>query len=92
VFEPCQTFELEVPHEALSAATTMLAGLGAQLTDTSGQQTWLLKGEIPTRSVPEVERRLPGLSHGEGMWWSQPYGDRPVIGPPPNRPAPDYSG
>lgn len=78
VFEPCHAFELEVPHEALSAATTLLAGLGARVTDTSGQRTWLIKGEIPARSVQEVERRIPGLTHGEGVWWSQPSGDRLV--------------
>ncbi|MFC7646557.1 hypothetical protein ACFQX6_42840 [Streptosporangium lutulentum] len=85
VFEPCHTFELEVPHEALSPATTLLAGLGARLTETSGRQTWLIRGEIPTRSVHEAERRIRGLSHGEGVWWSQPLGDRPVTGPPPTR-------
>ncbi|MEV8633258.1 translation factor GTPase family protein [Streptosporangium sp. NPDC051023] len=85
VFEPCHIFEAEVPHEALSAVTVLLTGLGAQLTETSGQQTWLIRGEIPARSVQEAERRLPGLSRGEGVWWSQPCGDRPVIGAPPKR-------
>lgn len=28
---------------------------------------------------------LPGLSRGEGSWWSHPGGDRPVRGPVPAR-------
>jgi ribosomal protection tetracycline resistance protein len=26
--------------------------------------------------VRDVELRLPGLTHGEGVWWSRPSGDR----------------
>ncbi|WP_248960518.1 GTP-binding protein [Sphaerisporangium perillae] len=91
VFEPCHAFELEVPHESLSAAATLLAGLGARLSDTSAvRETWLIRGEIPARSVPEAARRIRGLSHGEGVWWSQPHGDRPVTGPPPHRHSPEH--
>jgi ribosomal protection tetracycline resistance protein len=33
-------------------------------------------GELPARRVHEVELRLPGLTHGEGVWWSRVSGDR----------------
>lgn len=38
----------------------------------------LVAGELPARHVREVELRLPGLTHGEGVWWSCPSGDRRV--------------
>ncbi|WP_312024784.1 TetM/TetW/TetO/TetS family tetracycline resistance ribosomal protection protein [Nonomuraea sp. WAC 01424] len=79
VYEPCHRFELEVPADAFNAVSARLAGLGAVLDGTSRQaETWVLEGEIPAAAVHEAERRLPGLSHGEGVWWSQPSGDRPV--------------
>ncbi|MEV4396802.1 translation factor GTPase family protein [Nonomuraea sp. NPDC049607] len=79
VYEPCHRFELEVPADAFATVSAALAGLGAALDGTSRRaETWVLEGEIPAASVHEAERRLPGLSHGEGMWWSRPSGDRPI--------------
>ncbi|NUO97635.1 MAG: TetM/TetW/TetO/TetS family tetracycline resistance ribosomal protection protein [Nonomuraea sp.] len=78
VYEPCHRFELEVPVDTFSAVTARLAGLGAVLADTVRRaETWVIEGEIPAAAVHEFERRLAGLSHGEGVWWSQPSGDRP---------------
>ncbi|MFI6736528.1 GTP-binding protein [Nonomuraea sp. NPDC050451] len=79
VYEPCHRFELEVPLETFSAVTARLAALGGELHDTARRgDTWVLEGEIPAAAVHEFERRLPGLSHGEGVWWSAPAGDRPA--------------
>ncbi|MEU6788961.1 GTP-binding protein [Nonomuraea angiospora] len=79
VYEPCHRFELEVPPETFSAVTARLAALGGELHDTGRRDdTWVLEGEIPAAAVHEFERRLPGLSHGEGVWWSAPAGDRPA--------------
>ncbi|MFG6195286.1 GTP-binding protein [Nonomuraea sp. JJY05] len=79
VYEPCHRFELEVPLETFSAVTSRLAALGGELHDTGRRDdTWVLEGEIPAAAVHEFERRLPGLSHGEGVWWSAPAGDRPA--------------
>ncbi|MER5419411.1 tetracycline resistance ribosomal protection protein Otr(A) [Streptosporangium roseum] len=86
VYEPCHAFELEVPPDGLSAVTAQLAALGADIMESSGgTETWSVKGDIPARRVREFERQLPGLSHGEGVWWSRPSGDRPVLGPVPVR-------
>ncbi|MEV4181847.1 tetracycline resistance ribosomal protection protein Otr(A) [Streptosporangium canum] len=86
VYEPCHAFELEVPPDGLSAATAQLAALGADIRESSGDmETWSVKGDIPARQVREFERRLPGLSRGEGVWWSRPSGDRRVLGPVPVR-------
>ncbi|MCA2222077.1 GTP-binding protein [Nonomuraea aurantiaca] len=79
VYEPCNRFELEVPPESLSAATVRLAALGGVVADAVRREAvWLVSGDIPAVAVREFELALPGLSHGEGVWWSQPFGDRPA--------------
>ncbi|TDD18782.1 elongation factor G [Nonomuraea diastatica] len=79
VYEPCHRFEVEVPLESFGAVTAKLAVLGGVLRDTRRQDdTWVLTGEIPAAAVHEAEQRLPGLTHGEGVWWSEPSGDRPA--------------
>ncbi|MFF7640487.1 tetracycline resistance ribosomal protection protein Otr(A) [Streptomyces canus] len=77
LFEPCHAFEAEIPLDALAPVTAQLASAGAEFTGTTGDTTaWLITGELPARRVREVELRLPGLTHGEGVWWSRPSGDR----------------
>ncbi|WP_020117114.1 tetracycline resistance ribosomal protection protein Otr(A) [Streptomyces canus] len=77
LFEPCHAFEAEIPLDALAPVTAQLASVGAEFTGTTGGATaWLITGELPARRVREVELRLPGLTHGEGVWWSRPSGDR----------------
>ncbi|MET7733615.1 tetracycline resistance ribosomal protection protein Otr(A) [Streptomyces sp. NPDC005402] len=77
LFEPCHAFEVEVPLDALAPVTAHLGSAGAEFTGTSGgNAAWVITGELPARRVREVELRLPGLTHGEGVWWSRPSGDR----------------
>jgi ribosomal protection tetracycline resistance protein len=77
LFEPFHAFEAEVPLDALAPVTGQLAAAGAEFTDTTGGETsWVITGELPARRVREVELRLPGLTRGEGVWWSRPSGDR----------------
>jgi ribosomal protection tetracycline resistance protein len=77
LYEPYQAFETEVPLDALAPVTAQLASFGAEFTGTTGGSTaWVITGELPARRVREVELRLPGLTHGEGVWWSRPSGDR----------------
>ncbi|MBH1938413.1 TetM/TetW/TetO/TetS family tetracycline resistance ribosomal protection protein [Streptomyces sp. AV19] len=83
VYEPCHAYELEVPADALSAATGLLAGQGATVGDTvPATAGWLIRGVIPARRVAAVERRLPGAARGEAVWWSAPTTDRPLSGTP----------
>ncbi|GDY67765.1 hypothetical protein SAV14893_071580 [Streptomyces avermitilis] len=57
--------------------TAQLAAYDAEFRETTGGRTaWLITGELPARRVRDVELRLPGLTHGEGVWWSRPSGDR----------------
>lgn len=77
LFEPYHAFEAEVPLDALATVTGQLAACGAEFTGTTGGATaWVITGELPARRVREIELRLPGLTHGEGVWWSRPSGDR----------------
>ena len=82
VYEPFHAFEVELPLDALSPVTAQLAVRGAEFRETTGGQTaWTVTGEIPARQVREVELRLPGLTRGEGVWWSRPSGDRALRAP-----------
>ncbi|WP_037771319.1 tetracycline resistance ribosomal protection protein Otr(A) [Streptomyces sclerotialus] len=83
VHEPYHAFEADVPADALPAVTACLTALGADITETAPDSAaaWLVRGAIPARSRHTVERRLPGLTHGEGGWWTRPCGDRPMKTP-----------
>lgn len=86
VFEPCHTFDVEVPADAFSAVTSLLTRAEANISATEQRRaSWRIGGELPARRVPECQRELPGLTHGEGVWWSRPEGDRPVRGAAPRR-------
>ncbi|MFK0295182.1 GTP-binding protein [Streptomyces sp. NPDC090442] len=79
VYEPCHAFDVDIPLDALPAVTSCLAALGADIEETAGgTSSWLVKGVIPAGRVRAAELRLPGLTHGEALWWSRPSGDRPV--------------
>jgi ribosomal protection tetracycline resistance protein len=70
---------LEIPLSTLTAVGGRLAALGALIEETTGgDSVWLLRGTVAARRVAELERRLPGLTHGEGVWWSRPAADRPL--------------
>ncbi|MET9897036.1 tetracycline resistance ribosomal protection protein Otr(A) [Streptomyces sp. NPDC006446] len=79
VYEPHHAFEVEIPADTLAPVTAELASAGAEFKETTGgRDTWVVTGELPARKVREVELRLPGLTHGEGVWWSRLSGDRAV--------------
>ncbi|KUJ70082.1 GTP-binding protein [Streptomyces albus subsp. albus] len=79
VYEPYHAFELEVPADCLSAATGRLAALGAEVNGTAEVPAgWQLRGELPARRTQPFQRQLPGITHGEGVWWTRPAPDRPV--------------
>ncbi|MFI6879110.1 tetracycline resistance ribosomal protection protein Otr(A) [Streptomyces sp. NPDC050400] len=82
VYEPVHAFEVEMPLDALAPVTAHLASLGAEFGETTGgTESWVVTGELTARRVREVELALPGLTRGEGVWWSRVSGDRPVRAP-----------
>jgi ribosomal protection tetracycline resistance protein len=79
VYEPYHAFEVELPLDAPAPVTARLAAHGAQFGETTGGRTRrLVTGELPARHVWAVELRLPGLTHGEGVWWFRSSEDRRV--------------
>lgn len=79
VYEPCQSVEIEVPADALSGVVGLLTVLGADLAQPrESGACWLLTAEMPPRLVQRLTAALPGLTHGEGVLWSRPGGDRPL--------------
>jgi ribosomal protection tetracycline resistance protein len=81
VYEPCNSLEVEVPPDAVSAVVARLGTLGADITGSAERgASWLITGELPARLVQEFTTALPGLSHGEGAMWTHPGPDRPVRG------------
>ena len=86
VYEPCHRFELDVPLDRLGPVVAQLAHVGAKVDAIAERGAyWRVTGDIPARVAYVFQQQLPGLSNGEGLWSSIPYGDRPVAGPPPRR-------
>ncbi|MEV6302010.1 translation factor GTPase family protein [Actinoplanes sp. NPDC051861] len=87
VMEPIHTFRAEVPDAAVIGLLPVLARLGAIPLSTTpwGRDAVEIAGEIPAARVHELQRRLPGLTRGEGVLESAfaKYAD--VSGRPPRR-------
>jgi ribosomal protection tetracycline resistance protein len=86
VYEPVREFELDLPEDVLSAALSRLHACGARVSGTARTaQGWRVTGQVPVRGTDAFRTRLPGISRGEGVWWTRPGGDLPVRGRPPRR-------
>jgi ribosomal protection tetracycline resistance protein len=87
VHEPVNTFELELPPDAVSPVLAKLAEAGGTVDDTTiGPDQAHLTGLIPAGHVHAFEAQLPGLTHGEGVLLTTFEGFHPVPGRPPTRP------
>jgi ribosomal protection tetracycline resistance protein len=75
VYEPVNRFELEVPPDALTIVLAKLTELGATVTVRSDG---VLEGVLPAGRVHAFERRLPGMSRGEGVFLSRFDGFQPA--------------
>jgi ribosomal protection tetracycline resistance protein len=88
VCEPVHRFHLEVPADTTGTALALLSKLGA-VPET--QTLDALTGTIPAARVRDLERRLPGISHGEGVLEYSFDHYRSVRGTPPTRPRTDHN-
>lgn len=92
VHEPVQRFRLEAPEDAVPALWPVFAALDAVV---DGQEVRggvaVLEGEVPAARVHGLERRLPGLTRGEGVLESAFGRYRAVRGPAPARPRTDHN-
>jgi ribosomal protection tetracycline resistance protein len=86
VCEPMMRATVEIPAVTTGAVVPALARLGA------GVETSSLRGAlsiveaiVPAARVNDLQRRLPGLTHGEGILESTFAGYQPVLGEQPAR-------
>ncbi len=86
VCEPLLRVSVEIPARSVAAVLTALGRLGAAVRDQSvrGDLT-TIETVLPAPSLPDLQRRLPGLTGGEGVLESAFAGYRPVAGASPTR-------
>ena len=86
VCAPYSRFELELPVDALTAALARLTAAGATPDPPElGITRCRVTGRIPTEVIDAFEQRLPGMTSGQGVFFSEPAGYEPVRGTPPSR-------
>ncbi|NEA31961.1 TetM/TetW/TetO/TetS family tetracycline resistance ribosomal protection protein [Streptomyces sp. SID13031] len=79
VHEPVDSFELELPPDAVSSVIAKLVEAGATLESTEIRtERAVLTGLIPVGRVYAFEAQLPGLTHGEGILLTTFSGYHPV--------------
>jgi ribosomal protection tetracycline resistance protein len=77
---------VELPADAIGAVTAALARLGAAVeTPSLRGQLATVEAVLSTTQAQELQRKLPGLTSGEGVLDSNFAGYRPVNGGPPRR-------
>ena len=84
VFEPVQRFHLVIPADTTGTVLPALGRLGGvPQTQRPRGTVYIVEGEIPAARVGEFERRLPGLTRGEGALESEFARYQQVRGDPP---------
>ncbi|GAA5144805.1 TetM/TetW/TetO/TetS family tetracycline resistance ribosomal protection protein [Nocardioides marinquilinus] len=92
VCEPVERFELSVPDDVLGPVAALLGRLRGAADDAvaesqrAGAGRTVLRGCLPTASVPDLAARLPDLTSGEAVLWHELDHHAPVGGTrPPSR-------
>ena len=86
VCEPIHRFHLELPADTLAAVFSELARLGSSAGTPTTRGSWaMLEGEIAAGRMHELQRRLGGLTRGEGVLELAFNRYEPVNGVPPTR-------
>ena len=92
VFEPVHRFQLDAPADTLSLVLPALGALHAvpYPPEIEGSR-FVMEGDIPAARVHDLQRQLPGLTHGEGILESAFDHYEQVRGPVPDRPRQDQN-
>lgn len=81
VYEPVNSFDLELPPDSVSPVIAKLAEANATLENTEvTPDRATLKGLIPVGRIHAFEAQLPGLTHGEGVLLTTFDGYQPITG------------
>ncbi|WP_246278464.1 GTP-binding protein [Phytohabitans rumicis] len=93
VCEPMSRVRIDAPVDALGAVLAALSDLAATVETQSVQRADVTVEAVVTAArVPDIQRRLPSLTSGEGVLESAFAGHRPVPGRPPVNPLRAASG
>jgi ribosomal protection tetracycline resistance protein len=86
VCEPVVRADVEVPTETIGAVVPALARLGAVVETSSVRgELSVVETLLPAARVNDLQRRLPGLTGGEGVLEATFAGYQPVNGEQPAR-------
>jgi len=86
VCEPTVQVSLEIPPQTIGAVMSALARLGAAVETPSLQgKLSTITAVLPASRADDLQRRLPGLTGGEGVLESSFAGYQPVSGEQPTR-------
>jgi ribosomal protection tetracycline resistance protein len=86
VCAPLARVSLEIPTAALGAVLPALARLGAAIeTPSLDGELSVVEAVLPSARVHDLQRRLPGLTAGEGVLESSFDGYQPLSGDQPTR-------
>jgi ribosomal protection tetracycline resistance protein len=86
VCEPIVRARLEIPTETIGAVLAVLSRHGpAGPTPSSDRELSTIEAVLPAARLPDVQRRLAGLTGGEGVLEASFAGYQPVRGDPPTR-------
>jgi ribosomal protection tetracycline resistance protein len=86
VCAPFSQFDLEIPADSLTSALAKLIAAGATPEPVEvGIARCRVTGTMPTAEVDGFGQRLPGMTSGRGVFFTEPAGYLPVHGAAPTR-------
>ena len=86
VCEPIVNVSIELPTDTIGSVISTLARLGGAMhTSSTRGRLSTIETVLPAARAQELQRRLPGLTGGEGVVASEHGGYEPVLGTPPRR-------
>jgi ribosomal protection tetracycline resistance protein len=86
VCEPTVRVSLDVPADTVGAVLPALVRLGASVKAPTPQgRLSTIEAVLSAARADDLQRQLPGLTNGEGVFESSFAGYEPVAGEPPRR-------